>query len=94
MRQARLSAGSRRPKARIRPLLNVGGRTLETICLPTKRFSARDDIVLKRSALRMRSTIKGVKMTMAFVLVVLSVVIFIGLDLILEGYLRRGRLQR
>jgi len=33
-------------------------------------------------------------MTLAFVLVVLSVAIFIGLDLILEGYLRRGRLQR
>ena len=33
-------------------------------------------------------------MTMAFLLVVLSVAIFVGLDLILESYLRRGRLQR
>ena len=37
---------------------------------------------------------KGRQMTLAFALVVLSVAIFIGLDLILEGYLRRGRLQR
>jgi hypothetical protein len=37
---------------------------------------------------------KGRQMTLAFVLVVLSVAIFVGLDLILESFLRRGRLQR
>jgi hypothetical protein len=49
---------------------------------------------LKRSTLRVPLKNKGRHMTLALVLVVLSVAIFIGLDLILESYLRRGRIQR
>lgn len=82
MHQIRARSRCRNPESRRNHLLTDETLfALQRYCLET--FGAQ-------SASKQRAS----KMTLALVLVVLSVAIFVGLDLILEGYLRRGNLQR